>query len=138
VVHFHGYMWTGAGSEVLVSDGRRSHGHPEFGSFGQLPYHVTDTLLKSPSHVRGTWDDPEQAVAWMRSEREKLGPVMYPEQNTMAPTLDEKCEYHLERLHISKSVVWGIWLNGGRYADIRVICCSPAESGKQIRCPTGR
>lgn len=137
MVHFHGYMWTGAGSEVLVSDGRRSVGHPEFATHGQLPYQVTDTLLKPGSHVKGTWDDPEQAVEWMRSERAKLGPDMYPDQNTMAPTLDERCHYNVGRLKIGKSVVWGIWLNGGRYADIRVVCCSPAEFGKDIRCPRG-
>lgn len=138
MVHYHGYMWTGPGSEVLPSDGKRSYGHPEFRSHGQLPYVVVDTLRKPGSFVRGTWDTPDDAAEWMRLERGKLGPHMYPEQQTMAPTIDETSDYNRGRLRIGKSVVWAVWLNGGRYADIRVVCCSPNDYGSDVPCPVGR
>jgi hypothetical protein len=134
VVHYHGYMWTGPGAEVLVNDGKRSFGHLEFAAHGQLPYNVVDTLRKPETHVRGTWQSVDDAVTWIRAERDKLGPVLDPEQQTMAPTFDDKCAYYRVELDKGKPVVWAGWLNGGRYHDIRVVPC-PAED---IRCPTER
>lgn len=134
MVHFHGYTWTGPGTEVLGSDGKRSYGHTEFATHGQLPYHVIDTLRKSRTHIRGTWDTVNDAVAWMRAERDKLGPQMHPELHTMAPTFDDKCEWYRAELENRKPVVWAGWLNGARYHDIRVVPCPTAD----IRCPTAR
>ncbi|WP_130344604.1 hypothetical protein [Herbihabitans rhizosphaerae] len=129
-------MWVGAAADVLVSDGRRRPEHPEFGSFPQLPYSINATLLKPASFIGGTWTDAGEAVAWLRRECERLPPPKRPAPDWVM-SLDERCRVAAETLAGGKSVVWGRHCVGDKYADLRVVCCSPAEGGVTVPCPAG-
>ncbi|MGQ0838377.1 hypothetical protein [Actinokineospora sp.] len=135
-MHWHGYVWQGDGKDVLPSDATKRSNHPMFAGAGQLPYVVNHTLMKPRSFVKGTWLKVNPAAQWLVNEHAQLPPKMYPVPD-WASTPEERALDAVERLKSGRSVVWSFWLNGARYVDMRVVCCSPTDFNDDIPCPTG-
>lgn len=136
-MHWHGYMFLGDGASVLSTDASRRHGSPGFLDAAQLPYVVQHTLFKSRRFVLGTWHDIETATEWLRSQSAQLPAPMYPSQSNVLHDYAARAASARETLARGQSVVWGLWLNGPRYADLRVVCCTPGANWDNAPCPTG-
>jgi hypothetical protein len=136
-VHYHAFVYRGSGEAIKPFDDARRLGGAGFET-ATVPPEATSAWLAKPSRfVRRTWDEPADAVAWLREQYEDVADSrMNLERQTQAPTLETMAETALESLRRGNDVVWSWWLRGGNYIELAVVCC-PNRDG-DVPCPTGR
>lgn len=123
-MHFHAYSWRGQGVELEREAERRAE-HPEFGS-SELPPLRTGAWLAKPARcIRATWDEPGQAVEWLRANFEELARSLLHDEEREFPPLTARSAYAERDLRGGTDVVWEFWLHGGVFVHLSVICCSP-------------
>ncbi|GAA4608256.1 hypothetical protein GCM10023195_32200 [Actinoallomurus liliacearum] len=136
-MHFHAYLYRGAGEAIKPFDDARRAGTTEFQT-AVVPPEATSAWLTKPARmVKGTWDDPTDAVAWLAQQYADIADQrMHLEQQRQAPSLETMTANALDALHRGNDVVWAWWLRGGGFIDLTVACC-PNRDGEG-RCPLGR
>jgi hypothetical protein len=118
-MHWHAYTWIGNADERGREDERRP-GTPEFAGSHVPPMRTGDWLAKPASRVRASFDDPAQAVAWLKTQYGQIrGAFLHPDRIGAQARLDGAAD----ALPRGVDVQWGEWLTGGRFATIGVICC---------------
>ncbi len=156
-MHHHGYLWTGP-KERFDQEALRRPPHPEPPPAGSRPeliqryrevaaeFRTVDLppletaywLIKPQPLVRGTWDEPKDAAAWLTqrlteythrfaSERER-DPTR---QATLAGSA-------AERLESGGDMSYGFYLEHPSYLSLALVTCSPNHSKPELTCPAGR
>ncbi|MGW4468128.1 hypothetical protein [Nonomuraea sp. NPDC004354] len=142
-MHWHCYSWVGVGDELWREAERRpvpgtgrppgtAHPLPEpdpalFSRSHLPPMRTGDWLLKPRSRISLTGDEVGQVLAWLRAQYAHAeGSFLRPDQEARIGV-----EYRLEEaadlLARGVDVQWGIWLQGGRYLCLGVVCCPHAQ-----------
>lgn len=135
-MHYHAYSFRGQGDLLKQFDPARTIGGIGFEG-SNLPPESTRGWLHRPRRPSRTWDDPADAVDWLHdSYTGALPSRAHPELNTQAPSVDTMADGAVKRLSSGNDVVWSMWLVGGVYWEVAVICC-PHRDGA-VRCPVGR
>ncbi|MFF2215531.1 hypothetical protein [Streptomyces antibioticus] len=144
-MHHHGYLWIGPKNRFDQEALRRPpHPQPppagsrpelvqryrevaaEFPGSDLPPLETAYWLLKPRSSVRGTWQDPEEAAAWIR---ERLAEVR----------LTAHLAHAVERLGRGGDVSLGFYLERPVFLSLAVVACSPRrERHAGLACPLGR
>ncbi|MEV5704515.1 hypothetical protein [Actinoallomurus sp. NPDC052274] len=136
-MHFHAYGYRGSGEAVRPYDAVRSPGGAGFDSSPVPPERTAAWLAKPERFIKDTWDDPADAVAWLRRQYAETGPlILHRERQRYAPTVDVMAATALDTLTRCNDVVWAWWLTGGDFASFAVICCPNRD--RDARCPLGR
>lgn len=133
-LHWHGYFWRGQRHLLMSFQDRpqRVPGNHEF-KYSELPPDATcDNLRRPRKLVKGTWDTPEAAAAWMRRWFDVLAPVGYAHN----PANSEL--YHAVTLSHGKDSAWcwGYPEVTSRSAVHLVVVCCPNEAPDDLPCPT--
>ncbi|MEV5747579.1 hypothetical protein AB0L00_07140 [Actinoallomurus sp. NPDC052308] len=136
-MHFHAYLYRGPGEAIKPFDDARRAGTAEFQTATVPPEATSAWLAKPDRMVKGTWDDPDDAVAWLAQQYAGIADQrMHLDQQLRAPSLETMAENALDALRRGNDVVWAWWLRGGGFIDLAVACC-PNRDGDG-RCPFGR
>ncbi|SER73138.1 hypothetical protein SAMN04487983_102131 [Streptomyces sp. yr375] len=142
-MHHHGYLWTGP-KRRFDEEALRRPPHPEPPSVGSRPeliqryrevvaeFRVVDLppietanwLLKPRTLVRGTWDDPEEAAAWLGERLREYAPRFTVEAERDVSRLARLVESAVERLAWGGDVSLGFYLEHPSYVSLAVVTCS--------------
>ncbi|MCO5996250.1 hypothetical protein [Actinoallomurus rhizosphaericola] len=136
-MHFHAYGYRGPGEAVRPYDTVRSPSGSGFETSPVPPERTSAWLAKPARFIRGTWDDPADAVAWLEGQHAELEPLIaHPDLRRHAPTVRAMAATALDTLRRGNDVVWAWWLTGGNFASVAVICCPNRDL--EARCPLDR
>lgn len=136
-MHYHAYLYRGPGEAIKPFDAARSPGGIGFETSTVPPEQICAWLAKPARMVKGTWEDPADAVAWLEERYADIADVrMHLDQQHQAPPLGTIAANALGALSRGNDVVWAWWLRGGNFIDLTVVCC-PNRDGDG-RCPEGR
>src|SRR5690242_11536530 len=136
-MHFHAYLYRGPGEAIKPFDDARRAGTPEFQT-AAVPPEATSAWLARPARmVKGTWEEPADAVAWLtRQYTDVADQRMHLDRQQHAPSLETMAANALDALRRGNDVVWAWWLRGGGFVDLTVVCCPNRDDDR--RCPEGR
>ncbi|MET7484375.1 hypothetical protein [Streptomyces sp. NPDC005538] len=153
-MHHHGYLWTGP-KERFDNEALRRPPHPnlppdgsrpeliqryrevaaEFPTVDLPPLETAYWLVKPRSLVRGTWEEPKEAAAW-------LGERLAEYASRFASGYDRDVERRTalvnsvaEQLGWGADVSLGYYLERPSYLSLAVVTCSPNRSMPQLVCP---
>jgi hypothetical protein len=133
-LHWHGYVWNTIGSEISDAKGRDEN--PEFRTLDHPANRIAACLKKSPSFVRGTFVNVDEALRWFTSEyrslprllrEDQVGPLGYPDD-------EDRLARQRESLLRGTDVAWSFWVVNVRRVDINLITC-PSKSLEGSPCP---
>jgi hypothetical protein len=153
-VHHHGYLWTGP-KQRFDQEALRRPPHPEPPPAGSKPeliqryrevaaeFPTTDLppletaywLIKPRSLVRGTWDEPKEAAAWLGERLSEYAPRFASEAERDTTCLTLLVNSAAERLGEGGDVSHGFYLERPSYLSLTVVTCSPNRSKPQLTCP---
>ncbi|GAA0942223.1 hypothetical protein [Nonomuraea longicatena] len=115
-MHWHAYTWNGNGQD-LARESERRPTSPDFPTSPLPPMRTGDWLLKPLQIIAETFNDEAQAVAWMEQT--------YIPHRTASDKIPLEARALLagDLLPRGVDVQWGVWLTGGRFLTVGVICC---------------
>ncbi|MFE3072396.1 hypothetical protein [Streptomyces sp. NPDC059247] len=152
-MHHHGYAWLGekrdfdkegvrrppgepptAGSpdEVVV---RYRHAAAEFPVTGLPPIQTAHWLMKPPSTIRGTWDEPKEAGEWLGLQLAEFASRFAAEAERNPTRLGVLARAAVERLMWGGDVSLGHYLNGTVFHSVALVTCCPNRAAPGIACP---
>ncbi|MFC9928704.1 hypothetical protein [Streptomyces sp. NPDC127190] len=161
-MHHHGYLWTGP-KERFDTEALRRPPHPEpppapvsgedvraeqllkryrevvaeFPPSDLPPIETAYWLIKPRSLIRGTWDEPKEAAAWIGERLAEYAPRFASERDQDPTRLAQLANSAAERLHMGGDVSFGFYLERPSYLSLAVVTCSPNRSMPGLRCPVG-
>ncbi|MFJ9898780.1 hypothetical protein ACIQPR_36165 [Streptomyces sp. NPDC091280] len=153
-MHHHGYLWTGP-KERFDNDALRRPPHPEpppAGSRPELiqrhrevaaefptvdlpPLETAYWLIKPRSLVRGTWDEPEEAAAWLGERLAEYASRFVSGGDRAAERRTALVSSITGRIGGGADVSLGFYLERPSYLSLAVVACSPNRSMPQLPCP---
>jgi hypothetical protein len=153
-VHHHGYLWTGP-KDRFDQEALRRPPHPEpppAGSRPELiqryravaaefptsdlpPLETAFWLLKPRSVVRGTWDEPKEAAAWLGDRLAEYAPRFAAEADRDTTRLALLVNSAAERLGRGGDMSLGCYLERPTYLSLALVTCSPNHSSPELPCP---
>ncbi|WP_269853980.1 hypothetical protein [Streptomyces sp. RPT161] len=156
-MHHHGYLWVGD-KAVFDDDGLRrmpvapwAADDPEETVQRQAAYRAwTETftrsevppletahwLLKSPALIRGTWDDPAEAVGWLDGVLREYGPRFAAEHDRDPERLARQVARAAQTLAHGGDISLGYYLARPTFLSVAVVTCSPNRADPALPCPT--
>ncbi|MFE2039993.1 hypothetical protein ACFXAZ_03510 [Streptomyces sp. NPDC059477] len=153
-MHHHGYAWLGEKRAFDKESVRRPPGQAPTGSSDQEvrdryreavslfrtsdlpPIQTAHWLLKPPSAIRGTWEEPKEAGEWLALRLAGLAPRFASEENRAATRLALLAKAAVERLTWGGDVSLGHYLTGTVFHSIALVTCSPNRADPGLPCPT--
>jgi hypothetical protein len=132
--HHHGYLWLGSGL-ALLKDGPRRPEHPEFATSKVVPLELAHWLLKPPAFIRGTWNDPQEAAAWLGAQAQEHAEAFSSEHERDVEVIASKAGRAAEAAARGEDVVGGWYLTGRRFLSVCLIACSPHRFRPEYGCP---
>ncbi|QFQ97906.1 hypothetical protein F9278_18665 [Streptomyces phaeolivaceus] len=153
-MHHHGYLWTGP-KQRFDQEALRRPPHPEpppAGSRPELiqryrevaadfptsdlpPLETAYWLIKPRSLVRGTWDEPKEAAAWIGERLAEYAPRFASEAERDTIYLTLLVNSAAERLGEGGDVSHGFYLERPSYLSLAAVTCSPNRSKSELACP---
>jgi hypothetical protein len=153
-VHHHGYLWTGP-KERFDNDALRRPPHPEpppAGSRPELiqryrevaaefptvdlpPLETAYWLIKPRFLVRGTWDEPEEAAAWLGERLAEYASRFACGGDRADERRTSLVNSFAEQIGWGADVSLGFYLERPSYLSLAVVACSPNRSMPQLVCP---
>ncbi|MFI2431374.1 hypothetical protein [Streptomyces sp. NPDC018693] len=155
-MHHHGYVWTGP-KPRFDEEALRRPPHSEPPSPGSKPeliqryrevaaeFPVSDLppletaywLLKPRTLVRGTWDQPQPATAWLTDLLTDYAPRFASDAQRAPAHLSRLVTSAAERLGGGGDVSYGFYLERPSYLSVSLVTCSPNRMKPELVCPTG-
>ncbi|QHA04949.1 hypothetical protein GQF42_18055 [Streptomyces broussonetiae] len=155
-MHHHGYLWVGA-KERFDQEALRRPPHPEpppagcrpeliqryrevaaeFPTVDLPPLETAYWLFKPRSLVRGTWDEPNDAAAWVGACVAEYAPRFASERARGFTDFAVLVNSATERLGSGGDVSLGFYLERPSYLSLAVVTCSPNRSKPELTCPVG-
>ncbi len=107
----------------------------EFPTSDLPPLETAYWLIKPRSLVRGTWDEPKEAAAWIGERLTEYAPRFASERDRDTTRLARLVSAATERLHTGRDVSYGFYLERPSYLSLAVVTCSPHHSNPELACP---
>ncbi|KPI18053.1 hypothetical protein OK074_8000 [Actinobacteria bacterium OK074] len=154
-MHHHGYLWTGP-KPRFDDEALRRPPHPEPpppGSRPELvqryrevaaefpvselpPLEVSYWLVKPRALVRGTWDEPTDAAAWLGERLAEYAPRFASNAQRDTAHLLPLINSAVGRLGWGGDVSLGFYLERPSYLSVAVVTCSPNRAATpELPCP---
>ncbi|MFJ5111524.1 hypothetical protein ACIQAD_12900 [Streptomyces sp. NPDC088551] len=153
-MHHHGYAWTGPKQRFDQDGFRRPPGlHPPppdsrpellqrcrdvaaaFPVSELPPIQTAHWLMKPPAAIRGTWEEPERAVAWMKKQlaayATRFDSPVYQDSAHLTLVTDSAAE----RLGWGGDVSLGFYLERPAFLSLALVTCSPNRAAPALACP---
>ncbi|MGA4849303.1 hypothetical protein ACOBQB_24715 [Streptomyces sp. G5(2025)] len=154
-MHHHGYLWTGPKQRFddealrrpppphLPPDGsrpelvqRHREVKAEFPVVDLPPLETAYWLVKPVKLIRGTWDEPKEAAAWVAERLAGYAPRFDSASDRDRAHLTLLADSAAERLTRGGDVSHGCYLERPAFLSLAVVCCSPNRSMPELPCPT--
>ncbi|WP_058045090.1 hypothetical protein [Streptomyces roseifaciens] len=155
-MHFHGYLWTGDKAVHDKESVRRPPSSTEPASTsppeviqryreavtewrvtGVPPMQTAHWLLKPAAFVRGTWDDPERAAAWLGDRLVEHAPRFAAKADRGSAWQAALVAAAAERLGWGGDVSHGFYLERPVFLSLALVTCSPNRAMADQPCPAG-
>jgi hypothetical protein len=107
----------------------------EFPTSDLPPIETAYWLIKPRSLVRGTWDEPKEAAAWIGERLTEYAPRFASERDRDTTHLARLVSVAAEQLHAGTDVSYGFYLERPSYLSLAVVTCSPNRSNPELACP---
>ena len=153
-MHHHGYLWAGP-KERFDNEALRRPPHPEpppaesrpeliqryreveagFPTVDLPPVETAYWLVKPQSLVRGTWNEPKEAAAWLGERLAEYAPRFASERDRDAGRLIALVNSIAVRLDSGADVSLGFYLERPAYLSLALVTCSPNRSKPELSCP---
>jgi hypothetical protein len=152
-VHHHGYAWVGekktfdresvrrpagqvptASSEMEVHD-RYREAVAVFPTTDVPPIQTAHWLMKPPSMIRGTWEEPKEAGEWLGFQLSEFAPRFASEQDRDVTRLVLLAQAAVERMAWGGDVSLGHYLKGTVFHSVALVTCSPNRATPDLPCP---
>ncbi|MFI7100094.1 hypothetical protein ACIBK8_12120 [Streptomyces sp. NPDC050161] len=101
------------------------------------PIEVALWLTKPRTAIRGTWQEPEGAAAWIAEQLALHTARFASEQDREAARLARKADAAGDRLARGQDVVYGFYLGRPLFLSLGVVTCSPNRARAELGCPLG-
>ncbi|MFI5981778.1 hypothetical protein ACIBEA_12960 [Streptomyces sp. NPDC051555] len=155
-MHHHGYAWLGEKQDFDKEGVRRPPGEPptvgslqevidryrqavaEFPVSGMPPIQTAHWLMKPPSTVRGTWEEPKESGEWLGLQLAEFAPRFAIEAERDVTRLVVLVRNAVERLTWGGDVSLGHYLSGTVFHSVAVVTCSPNRAEPGLPCPVSR
>ncbi|WP_327361141.1 hypothetical protein [Streptomyces sp. NBC_01296] len=152
-MHHHGYAWLGEKQDFDKEGVRRPPGGPptvgspqevidryrqavaEFPVSGMPPIQTAHWLMKPPSTIRGTWEEPKEAGEWLSLQLAEFAPRCAAEAERDVTRLVVLVGAAVERLTWGGDVSLGHYLSGTVFHSVAVVTCSPNRAEPGLLCP---
>ncbi|MFF2852907.1 hypothetical protein ACFVT5_42475 [Streptomyces sp. NPDC058001] len=152
-MHHHGYLWTGP-KQRYDNEALRRPPHPEPPPPGSSPelirryrevateFPTTDLppletaywLIKPKSLVRGTWEEPKEAAAWLGKRLAEYAPRFASHTQRDTTYLATLVNSSAEHLESGTDVSLGFYLERPAYLSLALVCC-PNRARPELPCP---
>ncbi|GAA0457427.1 hypothetical protein ABZ951_03855 [Streptomyces sp. NPDC046215] len=152
-MHHHGYAWLGekkafdkesirrppgqaptASSEKEVHD-RYREALAVFPTSDVPPIQTAHWLIKPPSMIRGTWEEPKEAGEWLGNQLAEFAPRFASEEDRDVTRLALLVQAAADRLTWGGDVSLGHYLKGTVYHSVALVTCSPNRAAPDLPCP---
>ncbi|WP_052848714.1 hypothetical protein [Streptomyces avicenniae] len=153
-MHHHGYTWLGekktfdresirrpppdqppAGSSERDVLDRYREAVATFPTSEVPPLQTAHWLMKPPALIRGTWEEPKEAGAWLERELAAYAPRFASVADQEAARLAGLGTAAVEHLARGGDVSLGHYLRGTLFHSIAVVTCSPHHTAPELPCP---
>lgn len=128
---------SGATSEQEVYD-RYREAVAVFPTTDLPPIQTAHWLMKPPSMIRGTWEEPREAGEWLGLQLAEFAPRFASAQVREVTRLVLLVKSAVERLTWGGDVPLGHYLKGTVSHSVAPVTCSPNRSAPDLACPPGR
>ncbi|MBM7173111.1 hypothetical protein JQK87_32910 [Streptomyces sp. G44] len=155
-MHHHGYLWTGPKQRFDDEALRRppppypppDGSHPElvrrhrevraeFPLVDLPPLETAYWLVKPMKLIRGTWEEPKEAAAWIAERLAGYAPRFGSASDRDRARRTLRADSAAERLGCGGDVSYGCYLERPTFLSLAVVCCSPNRSMPELPCPAG-
>ncbi|MEV0640005.1 hypothetical protein AB0I77_34710 [Streptomyces sp. NPDC050619] len=153
-MHHHGYLWTGS-KQRFDEEALRRPPHPdpppasskpelihryrevaaEFPVVDLPPLETAYWLIKPRTLVRGTWDEPKEAAAWLGERLDEYAPRFTSEAERDTARVARLVNSVVERLGCGGDVSLGLYLERPSYLSLALVTCSPNRAVPELACP---
>lgn len=153
-MHHHGYLWTGP-KERFDQEALRRPPHPdpppagsapeliqrhrvavaEFPTSDLPPIETAFWLMKPRSLVRGTWEEPKEAAAWLGEGLAEYAPRFGSEAERDTTHLAVLVNSAAERLGWGGDVSLGFYLERPSFLSLALVTCCANRAAPELRCP---
>ncbi|MET4923262.1 hypothetical protein P3L51_13010 [Streptomyces sp. PSRA5] len=152
-MHHHGYLWTGCkrrfDDEALRrpphADPPQADGKPEliqrhrevsaeFPIVDLPPLETAYWLIKPRELVRGTWEEPQEAAAWLGERLAVYAPRFASEADRDGAFLTVLANSAAERLRWGGDLSLGFYLERPAFLSLALVCC-PNRVLPEPACP---
>lgn len=156
-MHHHGYLWAGPKQRFDEEALRRaprsdppspqskpelirrySEAAAEFPVSELPPVETAHWLIKPRTVIRGTWEEPQQAAAWLGERLAEYAPRfdsnLYQDTTHLAVLVNSAAE----RLGWGGDVSLGFYLEHPAFLSLALVSCSPNRAAPEQTCPVGR
>lgn len=153
-MHHHGYLWIGPkqrfDDEALrrpppphpPPDGSRPElvqryreVRAEFPLVDLPPLETAYWLIKPEKLIRGTWEEPKEAAAWLGERLAEYAPHFDGEADRGRTRLVVLADSAAERLGWGGDVSHGHYLERPSFLSLALVSCSPNRSMPELTCP---
>ncbi|MGW5676005.1 hypothetical protein ACWEV4_13150 [Streptomyces sp. NPDC003860] len=154
-MHYHGYLWTGT-KQRFDDEALRRPPHPdppptdgkpeliqrhrelkaEFPIVDLPPLETAYWLVKPRNLVRGSWEEPKEAAAWLGGRLTEYAPRFSSPPERDRTQLTPLVNSAAERLCWGGDVTYGCYLERPTFLSLALVCCSPNRTMPGLRCPT--
>ncbi|MFJ2646609.1 hypothetical protein ACIO1C_07790 [Streptomyces sp. NPDC087420] len=152
-MHQHGYAWLGekkafdkesirrpAGQAPAVTSDQEVHDRYReavavFPATGVPPIQTAHWLMKPPSMIRGTWEEPKEAGEWLGRRLAEFAPRFASAQDREGARLVLLVRAAVERLAWGGDVSLGQYLKGTLFHSVALVTCSPNRAAPDLPCP---
>ncbi|MEV1009161.1 hypothetical protein [Streptomyces sp. NPDC049881] len=154
-MHHHGYTWLGdkktfdkesirrpppaqppAGSGDTDVRDRYREAVAVFPASDVPPLQTAHWLMKPPALIRGTWDEPKDAGAWLEARLAEQAPRFASPGDADAARLVILVKAAIDQLAWGGDVSLGHYLKGALFHSAALVTCTPNRAAPALRCPT--
>ncbi|MFF3557766.1 hypothetical protein ACWD4V_04170 [Streptomyces tsukubensis] len=161
-MHHHGYSWTGE-KRAFDDEAVRRPPYPdppppaapgdavaqrlseryrevvaEFAITGVPPMETAYWLVKPAALVRGTWEEPKEAGAWLAEQLAEAAPRFAVRAEYDPVRAERLVRDAVERLGWGGDVSLGHFLRGPLFHSLALVTCSPNRARPELGCPLDR
>lgn len=127
-------MWIGEKAVFDQEGDRRPEGR-EFGRSEVTPMQTAHWLLKPAGLIRGTWEEPKEAAAWLKEQLDAYAPRFHSPQDRDPMRLAAHTSMVADRLMYGGDVSRGYYLNRPLFLSLALVTCSPNRAAPHLVCP---
>ena len=152
-MHHHGYLWVGDKARFDQEGIRRPapadpapgcdpevvrrhrHAAAEFRVSEVPPVETAHWLMKPAGLVRGTWEEPKEAAAWLEGQLVEYAPRFDSLQGREPERIACLVTSAADRLTWGGDVSVGVYLSRPLFLSLALVTCSPNRAAPTLPCP---